>query len=43
MLASAGAIVRLQPRVLAPGHGRPLAGAAAAGALCAYAATHGLM
>lgn len=43
MLASAGAVVRLEPRVLAPGHGHPLAGAAAAAALCGYAATHGLM
>jgi glyoxylase-like metal-dependent hydrolase (beta-lactamase superfamily II) len=43
MLASAGAIVRLQPRVLAPGHGRPLASAAAAEALRGYARAHGLM
>jgi glyoxylase-like metal-dependent hydrolase (beta-lactamase superfamily II) len=39
MLASAGAIVRLAPRVVAPGHGHPLAGAAAAAALRAYART----
>ena len=42
-LASAGAVVRLQPQVLAPGHGHPLAGAAASAALRGYAATHGLM
>jgi glyoxylase-like metal-dependent hydrolase (beta-lactamase superfamily II) len=42
MLASAGAIVRLKPQVLAPGHGRPLSGDAAAEELRAYALTHGL-
>ena len=39
MMASAGALVRLQPQVLAPGHGRPLSGAAAASGLAAYART----
>jgi glyoxylase-like metal-dependent hydrolase (beta-lactamase superfamily II) len=43
MLASAGAIVRLQPHVLASGHGHPLSGAAAASALRTYALTHGLL
>ena len=43
VMASAGAIVRLQPQVLAPGHGRPLSGDAAASELGAYALTHGLM
>jgi glyoxylase-like metal-dependent hydrolase (beta-lactamase superfamily II) len=41
--ASAGAIMRLKPHVLAPGHGRPLSGAAAASELRAYALRHGLM
>lgn len=41
MLASAGAVVQLQPRIVAPGHGRPLSGEAAAAALLAYARTHG--
>ena len=39
MMASAGAVIRLQPQVLAPGHGRPLSGAAAASGLAAYART----
>jgi glyoxylase-like metal-dependent hydrolase (beta-lactamase superfamily II) len=43
MLTSASAVVQLQPRVLAPGHGHPLSGAAAASALRAYALTHGLI
>ena len=43
MMASAGAVIRLQPQVLAPGHGRPLSGAAAASELRAYTLTHGLM
>lgn len=43
MLAAAGAVVQLQPRVLAPGHGRPLSGAAAAPELRTYALTHGPM
>jgi glyoxylase-like metal-dependent hydrolase (beta-lactamase superfamily II) len=41
MLASAGAVVQLQPRIVAPGHGRPLSGEAAAAALRAFARTHG--
>jgi glyoxylase-like metal-dependent hydrolase (beta-lactamase superfamily II) len=41
--ASASAVVRLQPRVLAPGHGYPLLGDAAAAELSAYAHKHGLM
>jgi glyoxylase-like metal-dependent hydrolase (beta-lactamase superfamily II) len=41
MLASASAVVRLQPRVLAPGHGHPLSGEAATSTLRAYALTHG--
>ncbi len=43
VLASAGALVRLQPQVLAPGHGRPLSGEAVASGLRAYALAHGLM
>ena len=43
MMASASAVVQLQPQVLAPGHGRPLSGAAAASELRAYVFTHGLM
>jgi glyoxylase-like metal-dependent hydrolase (beta-lactamase superfamily II) len=43
MMASAGAVIRLQPQVLAPGHGRPLSGAAAASELRACMFTHGLM
>jgi glyoxylase-like metal-dependent hydrolase (beta-lactamase superfamily II) len=43
MMASAEAIIRLQPQVLAPGHGRPLSGGAVASELRAYALTHGLM
>jgi glyoxylase-like metal-dependent hydrolase (beta-lactamase superfamily II) len=43
MMASANAIVRLQPQVLAPGHGYPLSGAAAASELRAYALRHGLL
>ncbi len=42
MLASTGAVARLQPQVLAPGHGRPLSGDAAASELRAYALRHGL-
>jgi glyoxylase-like metal-dependent hydrolase (beta-lactamase superfamily II) len=41
MIASAGAVVRLQPRVLAPGHGHPLSGEAVTSALRAYATTRG--
>ncbi len=41
MLASAGAVVQLQPRIVAPGHGRPLTGEAAAAALRGFARTHG--
>lgn len=40
MLASFNAVLQLQPRVLAPGHGRPLSGAAAISALHAYALAH---
>ena len=36
-MVAARAVVRLQPQVLATGHGRPLSGAAAAAALGAYA------
>jgi glyoxylase-like metal-dependent hydrolase (beta-lactamase superfamily II) len=43
MMASASAVVRHQPQVMAPGHGRPLSGGAAATKLAAYARTHGLM
>jgi glyoxylase-like metal-dependent hydrolase (beta-lactamase superfamily II) len=43
VMASAGALVRLQPQVLAPGHGHPLSGDAAALELRAYALRHGLM
>jgi glyoxylase-like metal-dependent hydrolase (beta-lactamase superfamily II) len=39
MLASANAILQLRPRVLAPGHGRPLSGEAAAAELRACART----
>ena len=39
---TACAVVRLQPQVLATGHGRPLSGAAAAAALRAFAHRHGL-
>lgn len=41
MIASASAVVGLQSRVLAPGHGHPLSGEAAASALRAYVRTHG--
>ncbi len=41
MTASASAVVQLQPRVLAPGHGQPLSSEAATSALRAYALTHG--
>ena len=43
VMASASAVVRLQPQVLATGHGRPLSGDAAAAALRAFARRHGLM
>ena len=43
VMASASAVVRLQPQVLATGHGRPLSGDAAAAALSAFARRHGLM
>jgi glyoxylase-like metal-dependent hydrolase (beta-lactamase superfamily II) len=43
VMASAGALVRLQPQVLAPGHGHPLSGDAAASELRAYALAHGLI
>ena len=43
MVASASAVVRLQPQVLATGHGRPLSGDATAVALNTYARRHGLM
>jgi len=39
-VASAAVLVRLRPRVLAPGHGRPLAGAALDAQLRAYAGPH---
>ena len=39
---AAYAVVRLQPQVLATGHGRPLSGDAATAALRAYACRHGL-
>ena len=42
VMASASAVVRLQPQVLATGHGRPLSGDAAAAALRAFARRHGL-
>lgn len=42
VIASASAIVRLQPQVLATGHGRPLSGDAAAAALRAFAHRHDL-
>jgi glyoxylase-like metal-dependent hydrolase (beta-lactamase superfamily II) len=42
MMASASAVVRLQPQVLATGHGWPLSGAVADAALSAYARRHGL-
>jgi hypothetical protein len=42
MIASASAVVRLQPQVLAPGHGHPLSEEAAAAELRAYALRHGL-
>lgn len=38
MVASASAVVQLQPRVLAPGHGHPLSGEAAATGLRALRA-----
>lgn len=41
MLASVNAVLQLQPQVLAPGHGRPLSGAAAISALHAYTRSHG--
>jgi glyoxylase-like metal-dependent hydrolase (beta-lactamase superfamily II) len=40
-VASAAALVRLRPRVLAPGHGRPLAGAELDAQLRAHAGAHG--
>jgi glyoxylase-like metal-dependent hydrolase (beta-lactamase superfamily II) len=40
-VASAAALVRLRPRVLAPGHGLPLAGAALDAQLRARAGAHG--
>lgn len=40
-VASAGTLVRLRPRVLAPGHGRPLAGAELDAQLRAHAGAHG--
>jgi glyoxylase-like metal-dependent hydrolase (beta-lactamase superfamily II) len=43
MIASASAVVRLQPQVLATGHGRPLSGDAAAAKLDAFARSHGLV
>jgi glyoxylase-like metal-dependent hydrolase (beta-lactamase superfamily II) len=43
VMASAGALIRLQPQVLAPGHGHPLSGDAAASELRAYALTHGVI
>ena len=43
MMASVDAVIRLQPRVLASGHGRPLSGAAAASELRPCMFTHGLM
>lgn len=41
MIASASAVVQLQPRVLAPGHGHPLSGEAVTSALRAYVAARG--
>jgi glyoxylase-like metal-dependent hydrolase (beta-lactamase superfamily II) len=41
VIASAGAVVRLQPLVLAPGHGHPLSGEATITELRAYARSHG--
>jgi glyoxylase-like metal-dependent hydrolase (beta-lactamase superfamily II) len=43
MMASVDAVIRLQPQVLASGHGRPLSGAAAASELRTCMFTHGLM
>lgn len=43
MAASASAVIRLQPQVLATGHGHPLSGAATAAALNAYVRKHGLI
>jgi glyoxylase-like metal-dependent hydrolase (beta-lactamase superfamily II) len=40
-VASAAALVRLHPRVLAPGHGRPVAGAELEAQLRAHAGAHG--
>jgi glyoxylase-like metal-dependent hydrolase (beta-lactamase superfamily II) len=40
-VASAAALVRLRPRVLAPGHGRPLAGAELDAQLRTHAGAHG--
>ena len=43
VMAAASAVVRLQPQVLATGHGRPLSGDATAVALRAYVRRRGLM